>query len=176
MNFIINVDERLQLALQHRSLQSSLPIKDIALQRADIDMSGTQLLNSLAPQQPHGSLSLGFENLKHPLHTRLATGSQSEKRRPTQPNTLGSQSQSLHYICTTLNTPINPDLKFGQDFGAEFADLEESVQSWWGGIQSAAAVVREDDSFDVLGVVRGEVRVFVCLQSLQDDRKGRVFC
>ena len=139
-------------------------------------MSRTQLLNPLATQQPHSSLSLSLENLKHPFHTSLATSSQSEKWRPTQTNSLGTQSQGFHNVCATLNAAIDPDFKLGQDFRAELADLEQSVESGWGGIEGATAVVGENDTLYVLRVVRGEVGVFVCLQSLQDNRQRCVFC
>jgi hypothetical protein len=149
----INIYNHLQLTPQHRTLQPGLPIKYISLQRPRIDMPRTQLLNPLAPQQPHSSLSLRLQNLKHPLHTRLTTSSQSKERRPAQPNTLGTQSQGFHNICTALNAAVDPDFKLSQDFRTVLADFEKSVQGWRRGVEGTAAVVREDDALDVLGVV-----------------------
>ena len=173
LNNISLATTNLQLTPQQRTLQARLPIVNLLLQHPRVHMPWTQLLDPLTTKQPHRRLRLRLQNLKHALHAGLPARAESKQRRSTKSNALRSQRQSFHNIRAALDAAVDPDFELGEDFRAVLADFEERVQSRWGGVEGAAAVVGENDAFD-LRVQGGEVGVFVGLQAFEDERERGV--
>lgn len=111
----------------------------------------------------------GRLTLKHPLHPLFPASTQPKQRRPSHTHAPRAQTQRLDHVRPALDPAINPHLDPVKHLWAVLADLEQRVDRRGRGVERPAAVVGEDNRFDLRRVAGSEVRVFMGLDALEDD-------